>query len=67
MLSEGHDVEQVVAYLRQSGCSKVESIGLLVCAAGLPPEQAKEFVHRSPVWSDVYERDEAFQAELMEP
>jgi ribosomal protein L7/L12 len=63
-LSHGGDVEEVLALLRQSGCSKVESIKLLREIAGLGLGEAKRRVHLSETWRDRREADDELHASL---
>jgi hypothetical protein len=48
----GASVDELVAWLRGYGCSKIECMYILVRSLGLQLEEAKRIVHFSPVWED---------------
>ncbi len=62
--STGKTNEDIVAFLRDQGCSKVESITVLARAFDVELNDAKEIVHLSKAWSDVRERDDCFHQTL---
>ena len=64
MMSRGGSVEEVLSLLRRRGCSKVESIKLLIVIAGLGLGEAKRQVHHSDIWHDRREADDELHASL---
>lgn len=66
MRARGGSVEAVISFLRQQGCSKVETICLIARAESVSLSKAKEWVHGSAVWEDVRERDERIHEVLEE-
>lgn len=62
----GASIEQVIAYLRTSGCSKALSIALIADVRGCEMNEAKRLVHFSPTWADVKESDEEWQDRIDE-
>ena len=64
--AEGQDLEDILAFLRQSGSSKIDSIRLLMSLEGLPLAVAKHRVHYSRTWDDVRDADETFQERAVE-
>jgi len=60
----GKTNEDIVAFLRAQGCSKVESMTIVARAFGLGLNEAKEIVHLSQAWSDVRSRDDRFHQTL---
>ena len=62
----GKTKEEIIAFLRNQGCSKVESIAVIVRAFGLALSDAKHMVHVSHAWSDVRLRDDDFHQKLEE-
>ncbi|MCA9314827.1 MAG: hypothetical protein KDB73_05000 [Planctomycetes bacterium] len=56
-------VDAAVAYLRESGLSKIGSIKLLN-ECGLDRTEAKSLIHDSPAWADVGQRDDEFHRRL---
>ena len=56
----GGDVETAIEFLRASGCSKIDSIAVLVGTYGIDLAKAKEVVHFSPTWNDARDSDEEF-------
>lgn len=65
LLDRDADREGVLRFLRAKGCSKVDSISILIELAGVSLAEAKRVVHFSDAWRDVRENDEALH-ELME-
>ena len=63
--AQGNGNEEIVALLRAQGCSKVESIVVLVKALKSENRKAKEIVHLSKTWADVRERDDQFHEALV--
>lgn len=64
MLRLGKSVDQVLEFLRNEGCSKIDSMWLLEDVAGMTGVDAKKAVHFSPVWAEVRTRDEHFHDAL---
>lgn len=62
--NEGEIAEEIVLFLHARGCSKVQSIMILVNGLCLEPSLAKEMVHHSPAWASVQKRDEDFHEAL---
>lgn len=60
MLTQGCDLEEILSFLRQNGCSKVYSIRMLTKLKGINLQEAKRIVHFSKTWEDVREEDEEF-------
>ena len=56
-LADGQSLEEVLAFLRRSGCSKGESILILADAQGIDTSTATEAVHGSATWRDRAEED----------
>ncbi|MDR1191386.1 MAG: hypothetical protein LBK60_06965 [Verrucomicrobiales bacterium] len=56
--------DRVVAFLREQGCSKVESIAIISRAFVIGLNEAKELIHSSEGWADVLERDTQFHQTL---
>ena len=68
-LKEGSDLEDILRFLRQEGCSKGRSITILLKMKYLPPEKikfTKHLVHFSKTWSDFRERDEEWHEKIIE-
>lgn len=60
----GKTNEEIVAFLRAQGCSKVESMTIVARIFGLGLNEAKEIVHLSPTWSDIRTQDDRFHQTL---
>ncbi len=65
LLHAGKDYDTVLAFRRDRGFSKLDSIKFLCNAGKLPLIKAKELVHDSVVWSDAFECDERLHESLM--
>jgi len=65
LLHAGKGYDSVLAYLRDRGYGKLDSIKFLCDAGKLPLIKAKEIVHDSVVWSDAFERDERLHDSLL--
>ncbi|HTD56296.1 MAG TPA: hypothetical protein VK670_12990 [Silvibacterium sp.] len=65
LLHAGKDYDTVLAFLRDRGFGKLDSIKFLCDAGKLPLIKAKELVHDSVVWSDAFARDERLHESLM--
>src|SRR5947209_18912161 len=64
MFSEGREVEDVLTYLRQNGCGKLDSMKALMKLKGTNAEDAKRAVYFSKNGADGAQRDEARQDAL---
>jgi len=64
LFSLGVDNDLILGFLREKGFNKIASIKTLVKATGISLGNAKEIVHHSRVWQDLYERDEEFHEQL---
>lgn len=62
----GAPIEDLIGYLRDAGCSKIDSMVILTASCGVDLGQAKELVHCSPTWSERRESDDAFHAAAAE-
>ncbi len=58
------DVEAFLRFMRNYGCSKVQSIKALMMAQGIGLAEAKGLVHGSSTWADRRASDDAFHAQL---
>jgi hypothetical protein len=56
MRARGKDKEAMLAYLRARGCSKVDSIRVIMAVLDLGLERAERAVHSSKTWADVRAR-----------
>jgi hypothetical protein len=56
--------EDVIKFLRQSGCSKALSVGMLSSILACNSHEAKRMVHFSETWADARQSDEQFHAEI---
>ncbi len=63
-IAAGRTREQIVAFLLEQGCSKLNSIAVIASAFEIGLAEAKKLVHLSEAWSDVRERDDRFHAAL---
>jgi hypothetical protein len=64
MLASGKQQEEVLQYLRQSGCSKPLSIFVMSCVLRCNSGEANRIVHFSKTWADRKASDELFQEEI---
>jgi len=65
LLHAGKGYDAVLAYLREGGYGKLDSMKFLCRAGKLSLIRAKEIVHDSVVWSDAFERDEELHDSLL--
>lgn len=65
-LGQGDTIEDVIRFLRSSGCWKTETIIVISKASGIGPAKAKELVHFSETWKDTRSSDEKLQEEMLE-
>ena len=61
----GADLESLIRYLRESGCSKIDSIAVLAKGCGVGLGEAKERVHLSPTWDDRRKLDDQFHETIV--
>ena len=64
MIEDGATSDDVLAFLRERGRAKLESIAVVSNLPGMDLRSAKPLVHNSPVWADRRETDEAFHDQL---
>jgi len=57
--------EDIVAFLRKEGSTKVDSIRLLHLGTGMSLTEAKKIVFLSQTWSDRFQSDEQFLDSLL--
>lgn len=58
--------EEVLAFLRAEGFTKVESLKFFRLWKNIPLGEAKKIVHFSDVWKDQKEADEALQDSFLD-
>jgi hypothetical protein len=58
------DVETFLRFLRDYGCSQIQSIKALMIAREIGLAEAKGIMHRSSTWADRRAHDDAFHARL---
>jgi ribosomal protein L7/L12 len=63
---DGRDIDDILVFLRAQGCSKIDSIKLLMQLSNLTLAEAKERVHCSRAWDDTRAADEALHEALDE-
>lgn len=63
-LADGENIEAAIKFLRDDGCSKIQSISVLAESHGIGLAKAKEAVHLSSTWHDFRSSDEHFHDEL---
>jgi hypothetical protein len=56
----GEELDSLINFLRSSGCSKIDSIAIIVEGCGIDLSQAKKAVHLSPTWADTRIADNHF-------
>ena len=66
MFERGDDVEAVLRFLRQRGCSKLDSIKALVASKEMNLADAKRVAHLSKTWEDRRQSDEEFEKAFWE-
>ncbi len=66
MLIAGKDTENILTFLRESGCSKTKSFVILKKLYKIPLDEAEDLVHLSQTWQDTYECDAENQRILFE-
>jgi hypothetical protein len=64
LVAQWRGEEDIVLFLRQHGCSKLESIAILKSALDVDLGQAKKIVHFSEAWKDRRLEDEKFHKDL---
>lgn len=65
ILVASDDFESVLQYLRQTGCTKVDSMRVIVELRDLTLDDAKRIVHFSKTWEDVRKRDEEWHDQML--
>ena len=58
------DVDSFLRFMRQHGCSKIQSIKALMISREIGLGEAKKVVHLSPAWRDRRTSDDSFHAQL---
>ena len=61
---DGATTEDLIAWLRSEGCSKVDTIQVLAHVLGTTFTALKEVVHTSPTWADRREIDDDLHDKL---
>jgi ribosomal protein L7/L12 len=64
--AHGASDEDLMAFLRAEGCSKIDTILVLREIQDLSLGKAKELVHLSRTWADVREKDDTFHEALVD-
>jgi hypothetical protein len=64
MLRDGKDIQAILTFARQSGCSKTDAMRLLILLRDMSLAEAKQVVHFSEAWRDTKQLDEEFQDRL---
>ena len=62
----GDAIDDIIDFLRSSGCWKTESIAVIAAACTVGLAKAKELVHFSDVWKDTRSSDEQFHEMISE-
>ena len=65
ILLTSDDIERVLQYLRQGGCTKVDSMRVIVELKDLTLDDAKRIVHFSKTWEDIRNRDEEWHEQML--
>ncbi|HJR08810.1 MAG TPA: hypothetical protein VJ842_16235 [Pyrinomonadaceae bacterium] len=65
-MSATDDIEAVLLFLKQQGCSKIDSILALRDLKGMNLKDGKETVHLSQTWQDRRDADEHLWDELFD-
>jgi hypothetical protein len=64
--ARGFSDDDLMAFLRAEGCSKIDSIVVLREVLDLSLAEGKALVHLSKAWGDVRERDDTFHEALID-
>jgi hypothetical protein len=64
--ANGEDIEKIIAFLRASGCSKIDTIAVLKSACDIGLGEGKKLAHFSPTWGDSRDSDENFHETLVD-
>ena len=64
MRANGHSIEVILLFLRQEGCSKMESIRAVMELQDMSLRDAKSTVHFSEAWKDTRQRDDRLHESL---
>ncbi len=54
----------MLAFLRRKGCSKVDSMRVIMIVLDVDLARAKRIVHESKAWADVRDRDDRLHGAL---
>ncbi len=65
ILLASDEMESALQYLRQNGCTKVDSMRVIVKLQDLTLDDAKRIVHFSKTWEDVRKRDEELHDQML--
>ena len=58
--------EDLMSYLRDEGCNKIDTIVILLDVLGVSLGDAKRLVHLSSTWRDVREQDDALHEKIVD-
>jgi len=64
MLKSDNSTESILSFLKESGCSKIDSMRVLMELMGLSLGEAKQVVHLSEAWRDTRDSDDRFHESL---
>ena len=64
MLKDGKDIQAILTFARQSGCSKTDAMRLLILLRDMSLAEAKQIVHFSEAWKDTKQQDEEFHDQM---
>ncbi len=53
MRDDGEDIENILLFLRQNGCTMVDCIRIIMPLQGSTLEEANSLVHYSKAWKDM--------------
>lgn len=65
LLATGRGREDILSFLRRSGCSKIDCIKVLMRVESLTLQNAKAAVHLSEAWADRRAADDGFHGALI--
>jgi ribosomal protein L7/L12 len=58
MFKAGNDIESILVFLKNGGCSKTQSIVAIKTINNMSLDEAKRSVHFSQAWKNMQESDE---------
>jgi hypothetical protein len=64
LLASGNDEQKIVIFLREQGCSVIESIAIVSKSMDLDLNAAKKLVHFSKAWEDMREAHDKLHEDL---